>query len=29
MERIHYKTVEVAGLDIFYREAGAPENPVI
>jgi len=29
MEPIHYKTVKVAGLDIFYREAGAPKNPVI
>ena len=29
MEPIHYRTVKVAGLDIFYREAGSQENPII
>jgi pimeloyl-ACP methyl ester carboxylesterase len=24
---IHYRTVDVDGLDIFYREAGAPKSP--
>jgi len=26
---VHYKTVEIDGLDIFYREAGNPENPTL
>ena len=26
---VHYKTVEIEGLDIFYREAGNPDNPTI
>lgn len=26
---IRYKTVEIEGLDIFYREAGNPNNPTI
>ena len=26
---ISYKTVEIEGLDIFYREAGNPDNPTI
>lgn len=26
---IHYRTVKVDGLDIFYREAGDPKNPTI
>jgi pimeloyl-ACP methyl ester carboxylesterase len=26
---VAYKTVEIEGLDIFYREAGNPENPTI
>lgn len=26
---VKYKTVEVQGLDIFYREAGNPENPTL
>jgi pimeloyl-ACP methyl ester carboxylesterase len=29
MQPVHYKTAKVAGLDIFYREAGSPESPVI
>ncbi len=28
-EDIKYKTVEIDGLDIFYREAGNPSNPTI
>ena len=28
-EDIKYKTVEIDGLDIFYREAGNPDNPTI
>ena len=27
--RINYRTVKIAGLDIFYREAGNPKNPTI
>ncbi len=27
--RVHYRTVTVDGLEIFYREAGSPENPAI
>jgi pimeloyl-ACP methyl ester carboxylesterase len=26
---IHYRTVEVAGIEIFYREAGNPKSPTI
>jgi pimeloyl-ACP methyl ester carboxylesterase len=26
---IAYKTIEIEGLDIFYREAGNPENPTL
>lgn len=26
---VHYRTVEVAGLEIFYREAGDPELPTL
>jgi len=26
---IHYRTVKVDGLDVFYREAGDPKNPTI
>ncbi len=26
---VRYKTVEIDGVDIFYREAGSPENPTI
>src|SRR5690606_29575385 len=26
-QKVYYKTMEVAGLDIFYREAGNPSNP--
>lgn len=26
---VAYKTVEIEGLDIFYREAGNPENPTV
>jgi len=26
---ISYKTVEIEGLDVFYREAGNPDNPTI
>jgi pimeloyl-ACP methyl ester carboxylesterase len=26
---IHYRTVEVAGVQIFYREAGSPKSPTI
>ena len=28
-EYVKYKTVEINGLDIFYREAGNPDNPTI
>ena len=28
-EEVKYKTVEIDGLDIFYREAGNPDNPTI
>jgi pimeloyl-ACP methyl ester carboxylesterase len=27
--RVTHKTVKVDGLDIFYREAGSPENPTV
>lgn len=27
--RIYYRTVEIEGLDIFYREAGSKENPTL
>lgn len=27
-ERVLYKTARVKGLDIFYREAGSPANPI-
>jgi pimeloyl-ACP methyl ester carboxylesterase len=26
---IHYRTVAIAGIDIFYREAGDPKAPTI
>ena len=26
---IYYRTVEVAGIEIFYREAGNPKSPTI
>jgi pimeloyl-ACP methyl ester carboxylesterase len=26
---VHYQTVEIDGVDIFYREAGSPENPTL
>lgn len=26
---VHYKTIEVNGVDIFYREAGSPNDPTI
>jgi pimeloyl-ACP methyl ester carboxylesterase len=26
---IHYRTVDVAGIEIFYREAGSPKAPTI
>ena len=26
---VHYKTARIDGLDIFYREAGAKDAPVI
>ncbi len=26
---VRYKTVEIEGLDIFYREAGSPDNPTL
>ena len=26
---VHYKTVEIEGLNVFYREAGDPNNPTI
>ncbi len=29
VSEVKYKTVEVEGLDIFYREAGNPENPTL
>ena len=29
MSAVHYRTVRVAGLDIFYREAGPAEAPTI
>src|SRR5215813_2992132 len=28
-ERVRYRTANVGGLDIFYREAGDPKNPAI
>lgn len=27
--RVRYKTVKIDGLDIFYREAGSPQNPTV
>jgi pimeloyl-ACP methyl ester carboxylesterase len=27
--RVTYKTINIDGLDIFYREAGSPENPTL
>src|SRR5215831_13450315 len=27
--RVMHKTVNIDGLDIFYREAGSPENPTV
>jgi pimeloyl-ACP methyl ester carboxylesterase len=27
--RVIHKTVNIDGLDIFYREAGSPENPTV
>lgn len=29
MSKIHYRTADVQGLSLFYREAGAPEAPTI
>ena len=29
IERIRYRTVQVEGLEIFYREAGNPQNPTV
>ena len=29
IESVRYQTVKVDGLDIFYREAGSPDNPTI
>ncbi|RKZ70814.1 MAG: alpha/beta hydrolase [Gammaproteobacteria bacterium] len=29
MQDVRYKTVEIEGLDIFYREAGNPDKPTI
>jgi len=26
---VHYKTVEIEGVDVFYREAGSPEAPAV
>jgi pimeloyl-ACP methyl ester carboxylesterase len=26
---IHYRTVDIAGIEIFYREAGSPKSPAI
>jgi hypothetical protein len=26
---IYYRTVDVAGIEIFYREAGSPKSPTI
>jgi len=26
---VRYKTVTIDGLDVFYREAGNPDNPTI
>ena len=26
---VHYRTVDVAGIEIFYREAGSPKSPTI
>ena len=28
-EQVHYRTVEIDGLDIFYREAGAEDAPTV
>lgn len=29
VENIRYKSIEIEGLDIFYREAGNPESPTV
>lgn len=29
IESVRYHTIEIDGLDIFYREAGSPDNPTI
>ena len=29
MSEVHYRTVHVAGVDIFYREAGPAQAPTI
>ncbi len=29
LESVRYETVEIEGLDIFYREAGDPQNPTV
>lgn len=28
-DAVRYRTIEINGVDIFYREAGSPENPAI
>ena len=27
--QVHYHTIDIDGVDIFYREAGSPENPTL
>jgi pimeloyl-ACP methyl ester carboxylesterase len=27
--QVHYKTIDIDGVEIFYREAGSPENPTL
>src|SRR5688572_19645832 len=27
--RVHYRTMEIEGVKVFYREAGAPDAPVV
>ena len=28
-KQTHYRTIEIEGLDLFYREAGSPESPTL
>ena len=29
LKQTHYRTIEIEGLDLFYREAGSPESPTL